>query len=139
MMQAGQHHRSLATALLAHEGAAGDAEARGHAAGRVYDKLHAHLAPLLGKTGVELLLVRSAKLVQGELAFLSESSILGGADDLRDRLRQPAPALALESATDLFANFFGLLMNFIGERLTNQILRTAWPTLDAVPAAEKTQ
>jgi hypothetical protein len=124
-------------AVLALE-AAGDADSRAQAAGRVFDKLHAHLTPLLGKTGVELLLVRSAKLVQGELAFLAEASILDGAVQLRDRLRPPTPALAIESATDLFANFFGLLMTFIGERLTNQILRHAWPTLVGVASTEET-
>jgi hypothetical protein len=137
MARASPQHISLATALLAHE-ASGGADARADAAGRVYDKLHAHLTPLIGKTGVELLLVRSAKLVPGELQFLTEASILDGADRLRDLLRPPAPALALESATCLFANFFGLLMTFIGERLTNQILRSAWPTLVGVASAEET-
>jgi hypothetical protein len=138
MARATQHHLSLATVLLTHEGAAGEADARVHAVGRVYDMLHAHLTPLLGKAGVELLLVRSAKVVQGEFAFLTEASILDGADQLRDRLRQPAPALAIESATDLFATFIGLLMTFIGERLTNQILRNAWPALVGLPSGEKT-
>ena len=50
--------------LLAHEGALGSAGERATAASRVYDRLHAHLSPLVGETGVELLFVRSAKLSQ---------------------------------------------------------------------------
>ena len=126
----------MATALLAHERAAGEAHDRELAAGRVYDKLRTHLAPLLGKTGVELLLLRSAKLVQGEFAFLTEASILGGAAELHAQMRPPAPALADDSATALFATFFDLLMTFIGERLTNQALRSAWPTFVATATGE---
>ena len=45
--------------LLAHEGAASGADdGAAAAAGRVYDKLHAHLAPLLGVIGVQSLFVR---------------------------------------------------------------------------------
>jgi len=128
----------LATALLAHERAAEPAHDGGLAAGRVYDKLHLHLAPLLGKAGVELLLVRSAKLVLGEFAFLTEASILGGAAALHARVRPPAPALTDESVTALFATFFALLMTFIGERLTIQVLRSGWPTFVAMATETST-
>jgi hypothetical protein len=121
--------------LLAHEGAAGTADAT-TAAGRVYDKLHAHMAPLVGVAGVQLLFVRSAKLTQGEFAWLSEVSILEGSTKLRERLQAQDPAVAPESAANLFGTFFALVTTFIGERLTTQIVRRAWPTLEETAPME---
>ncbi len=117
--------------LLAHEGAAGSVDERATtAAGRVYDKLHAHMAPLVGVAGVQLLFVRSAKLAKGEFASLAEVSGFEGSTKLRERLQAQDPAVATESAAALFGIFFTLLTTFIGERLTTQVLRSAWPTIE---------
>ena len=117
--------------LLAHEGAAGSAnECTSTAPGRVYDKLHAHLSPIVGEAGVQLLFVRSAKLAQGEFAWLAEISILDGSTKLRDSLQAQDPPVATESAAALFGTFFTLITTFIGERLTSQVLRAAWPTIE---------
>ena len=110
--------------LLAHEGA-----------GRVYDKLHAHLAPLVGAAGVQALLARSAKLAQGEFACLSVA-VVEDSTRLRDCLRSQDPTVAAESAAALFATFFALITVFIGERLTTQVLRTAWPTIEELARTE---
>ena len=113
---------------LAHDASTDtDATPSATAAGRVYDKLHAHLAPLVGVVGVDLLFTRSAKLVQGEFASPLERSAT-----LRDRLQTIDP----ESAVKLFGTFFSLVTTFIGERLTTQILRRAWPTLDETTPPE---
>lgn len=116
--------------LLALEGAAGSADKCATAAGRVYDKLRAHLAPLVGDAGVQLLFVRSGKLAQGEFAWLAGVSILEGSTKLREYLQAQAPAVATESAAALFGTFFALITTFIGERLTLQVLRSAWPTIE---------
>ncbi len=137
MSSPSQMHIAMARWLLELEGGSSPDE-RALAAGRVYDKLHLHLAPLLGKAGVELMLIRSAKSVQGELAFLTESSILGGAAKLRERLQPPAPSLSADTVAALFGTFLALLMTFIGERLTNQVLRSAWPTLNGLVSGERT-
>jgi His Kinase A (phospho-acceptor) domain/PAS domain len=77
--------------LLAHERAASGADdSAAAAAGRVYDKLHAHLAPLVGAIGVQALFVRSAKLTQGEFGGLAEVSILEGSTKLREHLQAQA-------------------------------------------------
>lgn len=116
--------------LLALEDAASSADDRAaSAAGRVYDKLHALLAPLLGDVGVELLFMRSSKLVQGEFSGLAEVSILEGSAKLREHLQAQDPAIATESAASLFGTFFALITAMIGERLANQVLRSAWPTI----------
>ena len=143
----GDHIRALSRAnpaqlerarrLLAHEGAAGSAHERAAtAASRVYDKIHAHMAPLVGDAGVQLLFARSAKLAQGEFTGLAEISILEGSTPLRERLQEQESPLAPESAEALFGTFFALIATFIGERLTNQMLRRAWPTIEEMATEE---
>lgn len=124
--------------LLAHEGAARSADGRATtAAGRVYEKLQVHMGPLLGVAGVHLLFMRSATLLQGEFARFAEVSILEGSTKLRACLLAQDPAIATESAAALFGTFFTLSATFIGERLTAQVLRNAWPTFEATEPREK--
>lgn len=123
--------------LLAHEGAASSAEdAAAAAAGRVYDKLHAHLAPLLGGIGVQSLFVRSAKLTSGEFSGLAEVSILEGSEKLREHLQARGSAGDVDSAAILFGSFLELLTTFVGERLVTQVLRSAWPTIEETAPRE---
>ena len=123
--------------LLVYEGAAGVADERAAmAAGRVYEKLHAHMAPLVSAAGVGLLFARSVKLTQGEFSCFAESSRLEGSTELRACLQAQEPAVAMAAATALFGTFVALLTTFIGERLTTQVLRSAWPTLEEMPPTE---
>jgi hypothetical protein len=122
--------------LLEHEGAAGNAGECAAAAGRVHDKLHAHLAPLLGAAGVHALFLRSARLAQGEFACLAEVSTFEGSTKLRECLQAQDPAIATESAAALFGTFFALITTFIGERLTSQALRSIWPTVEETAPGE---
>jgi hypothetical protein len=121
----------MATArrLLVHEGANGGAAKCAEAAGRIYEKLYAHLAPIVGAAGVRALLVRSARLARNDFAFF-ESGVVQGPQQLRDLLQAQDPAVATEAAAALFGTFFALITTFIGERLTTQVLRRAWPTFD---------
>lgn len=121
--------------LLAHEGAADSAEDWATAAARVHDKLHVHLDPLLGVAGVQALLVRSARLAQGEFARLDVAALVDSTK-LRECLQAHDVADASGSAVALFGNFFALITGFIGERLTSQVLRSAWPTFDETEAGE---
>jgi hypothetical protein len=126
---------ATATRLLALEReAASSGEPETTAAGRVYDKLHAHLAPLVGVAGVRLLFVRSAKLTRGEYARLVEITA-EGPTKLRECLHAQDSVVATEAA-DLFATFLALLATFIGERLTTQVLRRAWPTIEQMAPTE---
>lgn len=122
--------------LLAYEGAAGSADECAAAAARVCDKLHAHLDPLLGAAGVQALLARSAKLTRAEHPCL-DVSFVDGSTALRERLRAEDPAAATEAAAALFGTFFTLINTFIGERLTTQVLRTAWRTIEAISVGER--
>lgn len=109
--------------LLSHEANSGRAGET--AAARVYDKLEGRLSPLLGTTGVQLLFARSAKLVKIP------------PEKLRERLAARDPAVSPDEAIALFASFLTLITTFIGDRLTAQVLRSAWPALEAQPPVEK--
>ena len=125
--------------LLAHEGDAGSSSAEcAAAAWRLYEKLNARLAPLLGSAGVQALFVRSAKLAQAEFASLAEVATPEGMKKLGAALQALDPADATEVAATLFGTFLELMTTFIGERLTVLILRSAWPTIeDTAPRETK--
>ena len=117
--------------LLAHEGATGRAGQRAQpVAGRVYDKLHGCLAPLVGEAGAQLLFLRSARLSQGAFAWLGEAPVGQSSQRLREFLHAQKPAVATEAAAALFGNVLTLMTVFIGARLTSQLLRGAWPTFE---------
>ena len=42
----------------------------------------------------------------------------------------------MDAAAILFGTFFELLTTFIGERLTPQVLRSAWPTIEETAPTE---
>ena len=103
-------------------------------ASRVYDKLHASLTPLVGDTGVQALFVRSAKLAAGDFARFATLAVLEGWQRLRERLQARDPPLDDESAAILFGHFLSVITTFIGDRLTIQLLRSAWPLIDEAAA-----
>jgi hypothetical protein len=131
-------HIARARRLLAHEGASSnvDAEVTADAAGRLYEQLQGHFAPLLGG-GVQALLDRSVRVLRDESLRAAGSPL--DSVKLRACLRSRDPAEATESAATLFATFFELLTTFIGERLTTEVLRSAWPTIDDTASGEKSQ
>ena len=123
--------------LLATEGSsAGDVEACAAAAARIYDKLDAHLSPLLGHAGMQALFARSAKLAPTELAFLADLAAAEAATKVRAQLQSLEPAAAIEAAAVLFGTFLDLVTTFIGERLTVRVLRSAWPAIEEMPPGE---
>jgi hypothetical protein len=123
--------------LLASAGDSGSSAADcAAAAWRVYEKLNARLAPLLGSVGVQALFVRSAKLTQADFPSLAEVASPEGLTKLGACLQALAPAGATEAAAALFGTFLDLMTTFIGERLTVLVLRSAWPTLEDTAPTE---
>jgi hypothetical protein len=122
--------------LLAREGASGSAADCATAAGRIYDKLHARLDPILGVAGVHALFLRSARLSSHELASIPDAAALESSTKLVECLRAQDPATALASSTALFGTFYMLITNFIGEGLTSQVLRGAFPALEETSTEE---
>lgn len=138
MNKAGPAQLERARRLLAHEGAADRVDGPvTTAASRVYDKLHAQMAPLVGAGGIHMLFMRSAALAQGEFARIAELSTLEGSTQLGEYLHAQKRAVTTESAVALFGNFFTLITSLIGERLTAQVLRGAWPAFEEAAPMEK--
>ena len=126
--------------LLANEGGSGRSSTEcAAAAWRVYEKLNARLAPLLGSAGVQMLFVRSAKLAQAEFASLAEVATPGGLSKLGACLQALDPADATEAAAILFGTFLDLITTFVGDRLTVLVLRSAWPTIEDTAPRETTK
>lgn len=125
----------MARRLLAHEGAAASAAECATAAGRVYDHLQAQLGPLVGSAGVHALLIRSIKLTRREFSFL-ELDAFDDSTRLHQCLQAQDPAAVRESVAAVFGTFFALITSFIGERLTTQALRRAWPTIEELAPRE---
>jgi hypothetical protein len=137
MTNASAGERERARRLLAHEGASGgSSEDCATAAGRVYDKLNAQLGPLLGVAGVQALFARSAKLGGVGSAGLAEVAILDSSTTLAAFFRTLEAAVAANAAEALFGTFLSLVTTFIGERLTFQALRRAWPAIEETGATE---
>jgi hypothetical protein len=120
---------------LAYEAADARSEDPAQAAMRVYEKLRLELDPLLGAMGVRMLFIRSAKLAHADYAFL-DAALAEDATKLRDCLQPGDPAAAADASAALFGTLLSLITIFIGERLTTEALRRAWPTIDDTEPAE---
>jgi hypothetical protein len=137
--------RQLALKVLAqHVGSAAGAQALAAAARRAYDDLARVSAPLIGQAGVDALTGRALHLVQREYPWLVDTREPEQAEGPFARLifclERQDPAVAIEAAGAVFATFMGLLVTFIGEPLTADLLRKAWPDAfsDASPKETKT-
>ena len=127
----------LARRMLATEGDSGsNAEECAAAAWRVYEKVNARLAPLIGPAGVQALLVRSVRLASADFAPLAEIATPDGLTKLGACLQALEPAIATEAAAILFGTFIDLITTFIGERLTAVSLRSAWPAIEDMAPRE---
>lgn len=116
--------------LLDFEGGGGrSANACAVAAGRVYDKLNAQLGPLLGTAGTQALFARSAKLAGIASPRRDVTAVVESAARLVSFLKTAGPETR-RTAEALFGTFLSLVATFIGERLTLQALRRAWPGIE---------
>lgn len=105
------------------------------AAARCYEKIHFQLSPVIGTAGVRAVFARSVHLTQSKYLCLkgytdSDWEIQNAEDPargLRAWFQRNQSVDAAELAEVLFGNFFTLLVTFIGERLTAQVLKGAWP------------
>lgn len=124
--------RVLAENLLAFESGgkttgASDANAIFH----VCEKLRPQLANLTGNVGFRALLSRALALAGAESAGLrllhvKSNGSLEGLEELREKV---AAKEFLEGEKILLSHLLGLLVAFIGENLTMQILCEVWPQL----------
>ena len=95
----------------------------------VCEKLRLHLATFMGKNGFHTLLSRSLALSTAEVPWLcavraKADDSLKGVEELHAQLD---PEEFSEGEVVLLAQLLGLLVAFIGEKLTVRLVREVWP------------
>jgi hypothetical protein len=104
-----------------------DAAAITRAAEQVFQRLHDHLAKLIGVLGFRTMLARSLKLAQARLPALKGIEVdSGGAIvGLSEALAARSPAEALEGSATLLSHFLDLLAAFVGDDFASHLVREA--------------
>ena len=119
-------------ALEAREGGA-TAEDYAAAAGRIHEKLFARLTALVGAAAARALFLRSLRLTAVEFPYLGKVVLdpnSAESEPLVQCLRAQEPEAVEEATVALCAALLSLLETLIGERLTANVLRSAWPAFD---------
>lgn len=104
-----------------------DAAAITRAAEQVFQRLHDHLAKLIGVLGFRTMLARSLKLAQARLPRLKGIEVDPGGmiAGLSEALRARSPAEALEASATLLSHFLDLLAAFVGDDFASDLVREA--------------
>jgi hypothetical protein len=109
---------------------------------RLYEKLARHVAPVVGEAGFEALFLRSIKITKSTFVCLQELRTTGAAQEVLrqffEHLENQESAVVASITETLMATLVSTLCTFIGEGLTWQLLRNAWPDLPNHPTFEKT-
>lgn len=124
--------RDFAERLIAHETKGNKSfEVKLPAAFLVFEKLRPHLANLMGSTGFRALLSRSLALASTEVPWLRAVHVKsdGSLEGLEKFESQVDLDNFFEGRVILLAALLGLLVAFIGEKLTVQLVRGVWPKL----------
>lgn len=124
--------RDFAERLISHETKGNKPfEVKLPAAFLVVDKLRPHLSNLMGSSGFRALLSRSLALASAEVPWLRALHVKpdGSLEGLEKFETQIDPDKFLEGRVVLLAALLGLLVAFIGEKLTVQLVRGVWPKL----------
>jgi len=97
----------------------------------VCEKLRLHLATFMGKTGFHTLLARSLALSVAEVPWLG--AVRARADDSLEGLAEIHAQLGPEEFSQgevvVLAQLLGLLVAFIGEKLTLRLVSEVWPDI----------
>lgn len=99
------------------------------ARGDLFSKVAPHLVPLMGKAGFGALVGRAIALAKAEAPWLGELKIkadgtLEGVAHVRRQLERES---FLEGQVIVLAHLLDLLLVFIGNKLTLQLVRQIWP------------
>ncbi len=133
--------RAIDQVLLHHIGTRRSGDEVASAAVDMFETLLFKLSPILGHAGSRALFRRSLHL--SEEAFPCYTEVRNADDEalmkgiemcLRERTET-----AREASAALLHGFISLLATFIGERLTWQLLREAWPEIIMLGTEERQQ
>lgn len=124
----------IAALLIAHQANAQSGKnLRTRTAADVCDELRPMLSMLMGATGFRTLLTRALKLASAEAPALRALTVDAGGS-LVQVDASPANAASLhdtDGGAVLVAQLLSLLVAFIGDTLTVQLLRDIWPRIPA--------
>lgn len=97
----------------------------------VLERLRPHLATLMGNAGFRALVQRALALAVVEVPWLSSARVEpdGSVEVPDEHGARISPDDILESRVVLLAQLLGLMVAFIGEKLTLQLVRDVWPRL----------
>jgi hypothetical protein len=124
--------RDLARRLLGYEANAGkNSETTGSATMRVYEKLRGNLCVLAGDAGFQALASRALTLASSQVPGLRAVQVgadgkLQGVSELEPPMKADEDPLA-EEGVILISSLLGLLLMFLGEALTMNLVRNVWP------------
>ena len=124
--------RNLAKCLTAYETEGNkSSQTKSPAAFFIGEKLRPHLVTFMGNVGFQALLSRALSLANAEVRWLRTVQVkadgsMEGWDELEAKVD---PDEIFEGRVVLLAQLLGLLLAFIGEKLTLQLVREAWPKL----------
>lgn len=111
------------------EAAKGDEDTRAlvRAAEQVFQRLHDHLAKLIGVVGFTTLLARALKLARADAPALGALEVKSGGllPGLSEALVERSPTEALTAPATLLAHFLELLAVFVGEDLALHLVHEA--------------
>lgn len=124
--------RDLAHRLLTYEANGGKtAELAGPATVRVYDKLRQSLCELAGAAGFHALAFRALTLARSEVPSLRAVEVAAdGSLEGMSTIEPPTDAekdRIHEGGVVLISRLLGLLLIFLGEALTMNVIRDMWP------------
>ena len=132
MSRANRKIRDFAERLIAYE-TSGDefSETKTPAAFLVCDKLRPQLATLMGDGGFRALLWRALVLANTDVRWLSSVQVkpdgsFEGVEELETKID---PEQLVEGGVVLVGQLLGLLVAFIGEKLTVRLVRDTWPQI----------
>lgn len=114
------------------------------AAARLYEMLFQSLAPVVGAEAVCAMLARSAKVSRDKHpclgGLLPETGASGDVTEVAQRIRaslsSERPDLAAEAATALYTALLRLMTTLIGERVTSQIVSSAFEEMETATSKE---
>lgn len=122
--------RDFAERLIAYETKGNkSSETKPATAFLVGEKLGPHLATFMGKVGFSALLSRALVLANAEVPWLRAVHVKadGSLEGLDGLGAQVNPAEIFEGKVVLLAQLLGLLVAFIGEKLTLSLVHQIWP------------
>jgi len=121
--------QNLARRLIAFETARNPSDGLVGEAVRACEKLRVTLAKLAGVAGFRSLMARAMALATAEVPWLDSVQVRadGSLEGFDAAGRQQSAVPAGEAGVVVVAQLLGLLATFIGEPLTRQLVRDAWP------------